>query len=146
MDVKKIRHFNRFYTGVLDVFSNKVFKLDYSLLEMRALGEIGRESGITANKLSNILSIDKTYLSRILKKLERDGYISRERDNNDGRIYHFMLTSSGEILNDYVEKKSDEKVQSSLNKLSPHDIEKLEQSMKNIEKILLKTGSKDDLI
>lgn len=138
MNVKNIRHFNRFYTGVLEVFNNKIFKLNYTLLEMRTLGEIGRESGITANTLSIILSIDKTYLSRILKKLENDGHLERVKDENDGRIYHFFLTSGGQILNEYLEKKCDEQIQNNLKNLSSHDIEKLEQSMKDIENILLK--------
>ncbi|MEX6012655.1 MarR family transcriptional regulator [Mammaliicoccus sciuri] len=69
MPIKDIRHFNRYYTRVLGIFDNNVFKLKYSLIEMRTLGEIGRHDKVTAQYLCKILNIDKSYLSRLLISL-----------------------------------------------------------------------------
>ncbi|MEJ6348480.1 MarR family transcriptional regulator [Holzapfeliella sp. He02] len=139
MNVKNIRHFNRFYTRILGVFNNRVFDLDYSLLEMRALGEIGRCEGITSNELTTILSIDKTYLSRILKKLKQNDLIYRQKDEIDQRLFHLYLTKDGIDLYHYIETQSDNQIAANLKGLSAKEITELETSMKTIEKLLSKT-------
>lgn len=79
MDTRDIRSFNRYYTKILGVFDQTVFDLDYSMIEMRILGEIGRHPSITANELTKRLNIKKSYLSRILSKLERNDYIYKKK-------------------------------------------------------------------
>lgn len=59
LDTRDIRRFNRYYTRILGVFDQKVFNLDYSMIEMRILGEIGRHPSITANELTKWLNIKK---------------------------------------------------------------------------------------
>ncbi|KRN03748.1 MarR family winged helix-turn-helix transcriptional regulator [Holzapfeliella floricola] len=142
MTIKNIRHFNRFYTQILGVFNNHVFDLKYSLLEMRVLGEIGRNQGIISNNLLPILSIDKTYLSRILRKLKQDDLIERKQDEQDLRIYHLYLTDKGQDLNNHIEEQSDNQVADNLKVLSSSEINELEQSMATIEKIFKKTHPK----
>lgn len=78
MDTQEVRKFNRYYTRILGVFDQKVFDLDYSMIEMRILGEIGRHPNVTANDLTKCLNIKKSYLSRKLSKLERNSYIYKE--------------------------------------------------------------------
>ncbi|MGX6466646.1 MarR family winged helix-turn-helix transcriptional regulator [Leuconostoc falkenbergense] len=141
MVVDNIRHFNRFYTRTLGVFNSHVFRLNYSLLEMRTLGEIYRHVGVTSNKLTSLLNIDKTSLSRIIRKLESAQLIYREQDAKDGRSFHFFLSEEGSNLNDYVEKQSDEKIVNVIDSLSNDDIHKLEQSMIEIERIFKKVRS-----
>ncbi|MGX4645084.1 MarR family winged helix-turn-helix transcriptional regulator [Holzapfeliella sp. JNUCC 80] len=142
MTIQNIRHFNRFYTQILGVFNNHVFDLKYSLLEMRVLGEIGRNQGIISNDLLPILSIDKTYLSRILRKLKQDELIERRQDEQDLRFYHLYLTDKGDKLNNHIEEQSDNRVADSLKELSSSEINELEQSMATIENILKKTHHK----
>lgn len=136
MEVNGIRKFNRFYTRVLGVFDESVFELNYSLLEMRTLGEIGRNKGITGNSLSKYLNIDKGYLSRILNKLIKNQLVFKEKNERDNRVYHLFLTNSGEELNQYVEKESDEKVVELLKPLKDDEIQELKRSMASIEGIL----------
>ncbi|GGB90260.1 MarR family winged helix-turn-helix transcriptional regulator [Staphylococcus nepalensis] len=136
MEVNDIRKFNRFYTRVLGVFDESVFKLNYSLLEMRTLGEIGRNKGITGNSLSKYLNIDKGYLSRILNKLIKNQLIFKEKNERDNRVYHLFLTNEGEELNQYVEKESDEKVVELLKPLKDDEIQELKRSMVSIKSIL----------
>lgn len=136
MEVNDIRKFNRFYTRVLGVFDESVFELNYSLLEMRTLGEIGRNKGITGNSLSKYLNIDKGYLSRIINKLIKNQLIFKEKNERDNRVYHLFLTNGGEELNQYVEKESDEKVVELLKPLKDDEIQELKRSMASIESIL----------
>ncbi|MBO0459451.1 MarR family transcriptional regulator [Enterococcus hulanensis] len=138
MDTHEVRKFNRYYTRILGVFDQKVFNLDYSMIEMRILGEIGRHPSITANELTKYLNIKKSYLSRKLSKLERDEYIFKEKNSEDSRILHLYLSEKGLELNKYVEEQSDQKVLELLEPLDNENYQELVAAMKTIEKILYK--------
>lgn len=143
MYIHHIRKFNRYYTRILGVFDKTVFDLDYSMIEMRIIGEIARHDGITAILLTKYLNIKKSYLSHILNKLERAGYIFREKNTADSRIYHLHLTKTGVELNKHIEEQSDKKVYELISSLSNEEIQKLVDSMSTIEKILYKVISND---
>lgn len=136
MDTQEVRKFNRYYTRILGVFDQKVFDLDYSMIEMRILGEIGRHPNVTANDLTKCLNIKKSYLSRKLSKLERISYIYKEKSSEDSRSMHLFLTEEGTALNRYVEAQSDQKMQELLAPLNNEEQQQLVQAMKTIEKIL----------
>ncbi|EOI58592.1 MULTISPECIES: MarR family winged helix-turn-helix transcriptional regulator [Enterococcus] len=136
MDTQEVRKFNRYYTRILGVFDQKVFDLDYSMIEMRILGEIGRHPNVTANDLTKCLNIKKSYLSRKLSKLERNSYIYKEKSSEDSRSMHLFLTEEGTALNRYVEAQSDQKMQELLAPLNNEEQQQLVQAMKTIEKIL----------
>lgn len=136
MDTQEVRKFNRYYTRILGVFDQKVFDLDYSMIEMRILGEIGRHPNVTANDLTKCLNIKKSYLSRKLSKLERNNYIYKEKSSEDSRSMHLFLTEEGTALNRYVEAQSDQKMQELLAPLNNEEQQQLVQAMKTIEKIL----------
>lgn len=136
MDTQEVRKFNRYYTRILGVFDQKVFDLEYSMIEMRILGEIGRHPNVTANDLTKCLNIKKSYLSRKLSKLERNSYIYKEKSSEDSRSMHLFLTEEGTAFNRYVEAQSDQKMQELLAPLNNEEQQQLVQAMKTIEKIL----------
>ena len=131
-----MRRFNRYYTRILGVFDQTVFDLDYSMIEMRILGEIGRHPSITANELTKCLNIKKSYLSRKLSKLEKNEYIYKEKNPEDSRSQHLYLTEKGLELNKYVEEQSDRKVLELLEPLDEANYQELVAAMKTIENIL----------
>lgn len=131
-----MRRFNRYYTRILGVFDQTVFDLDYSMIEMRILGEIGRHPSITANELTKCLNIKKSYLSRKLSKLEKNAYIYKEKNPKDSRSLHLYLTKKGLELNKYVEEQSDRKVLELLEPLDEANYQELVAAMKTIENIL----------
>lgn len=57
--------------------------------------ELYKEDGRSQEELSEILSIDKGTTARAIKKLEEDGFLFRERDENDKRAYKIYLTDKG---------------------------------------------------
>lgn len=136
MNTHDVRRFNRYYTRILGVFDQRVFDLDYSMIEMRILGEIGRHRSITANELTKCLNIKKSYLSRKLSKLEKNEYIYKEKNPEDSRSQHLYLTEKGLELNKYVEEQSDRKVLELLEPLDETNYQELVTAMKTIENIL----------
>lgn len=138
MATQNVRHFNRYYARILGLFDKTVFDLNYSLAEMRILGEIARHEGITANELAQYLIIDKGYLSRLLAKLSKANLITRQQSVTDKRSYHLQLTTAGQTLNKHVEAESDKKIESLLKNSNLAEQQQLEQAMRTIEKILEK--------
>ena len=68
-----------------------------------ALINIGEE-GIPATKIAPLMGMTSSSLSRMLKKMEEDGVISRKQDENDKRVVKICLTDSGREMRSKIEK------------------------------------------
>ncbi len=77
--IEDIRHFNRFYTNILGVLDRHVLDTGYSLTEARIIIEIGMMEQCIANNLVDILEIDRSYMSRIIAKLCKDGLLLKRK-------------------------------------------------------------------
>ena len=64
--------------------------------------QLYRKDGRSQEELSEILSIDKGTTARAIKKLEEDGFLFRERDENDKRAYKIYLTDKGNDVKDTI--------------------------------------------
>ena len=71
--VTEIRGFNRFYTNILGLLDKHILNSGYSLTEARVLFEISKTSRCTANQLCSALDVDRSYMSRMIKKFEKNG-------------------------------------------------------------------------
>ena len=136
MDVQKIRIFNRYYARVLGVFDKKYLGVDFSVAEVRIIGEIGRNNNLTAKELAEYLSIDKGYMSRMMQNLEKKGLIARVKSEKDAREKHLRLTLEGEKLNLLLEEKADQRILRQIEGITEGDFEKLLDAMKIIETIM----------
>lgn len=56
------------------------------------------QPGMCQDEISDRLSIDKTRIARSATFLEENGYIRRDRDENNRRRYHLYLTQKGEDM------------------------------------------------
>ena len=108
--VKKIREFNRTYTRVLGLLNRHILNSGYSLTEARILFELYRPNPCSANGLVNLLGVDRSYMSRILKRFEQRGLIERTMDQNDSRVHLIELTQTGRATIEELGVKSDEQV------------------------------------
>ena len=64
--------------------------------------------GISMTNLASSLGIDISTLSRNVKKLENIGYIYRQRDDIDSRMYNIFLSHSGDDVVDMLFSHLDE--------------------------------------
>lgn len=136
--IADIRRFNRFYTNILGVLDKSVLNTGYSLAEARVLIEIGMMKQCIASNLVDILDIDRSYLSRILTRLSKDGLLSREGSALDNRTSLIRLTSKGAALYRHLDEKSDEQILRLLQGLSPEKIKEIHAAMLLISKNLNK--------
>ena len=136
MDVQRIRVFNRYYARILGVFDKRYLGVDFSVTEVRIIGEIGRNPQLTAKDIAAYLSIDKGYLSRMIQNLEKKGLIQRVKSEKDAREKHLRLTAEGERLNVLLEEKADQRISRQINGISEKDFEALLDAMEKIERIM----------
>jgi DNA-binding MarR family transcriptional regulator/GNAT superfamily N-acetyltransferase len=107
--INDIRGFSRFYTNILGLLDKHILESDFSLTEGRVLFELQEIGPCKANTLSQRLTIDKSYLSRILAKFEADGLIQKEVSGEDSRAYLIRLSEKGmEMFQSLNEKSSDQ--------------------------------------
>ena len=136
MDVQKIRAFNRYYARVLGVFDKKYLGVDFSVTEVRIIGEIGRNSSLTAKELEEYLSVDKGYMSRMMQNLEKKGLIERVKSETDAREKHLRLTEEGRKLNEFLEEKADQRILRQIYNINEDEYKVLLGAMETIEKIM----------
>src|SRR5262245_32595860 len=93
--VREIRAFNRFYTGVIGLLNQHVLESRYTLPEVRVLYEVYHHDQITAREITAQLAMDKGYLSRLIKTFERKKMVRRIWSEKDARHAHLSLTAAG---------------------------------------------------
>ena len=96
--IDAIRAFNRFYTKKSGLLQRGLLDSPYSLTEVRVLYELAHEMDLTATDLMDSLGIDRGYLSRILRRFEKDRLITRKRSAGDARSSLLRLTARGRTV------------------------------------------------
>lgn len=134
-EIEQIRSFNRFYTAHLGLLNEHILDGPYSLAEVRILFEIGIRQPVTAQELATLLTLDKGYLSKIIKMFVNDGVIVRTPSKEDSRVYHISLTAKGSNLLKDLHGKSDHQIEKFLTKLSPDEADMLVNSMKTVQNL-----------
>ncbi|MGS2761965.1 MarR family winged helix-turn-helix transcriptional regulator [Sinomicrobium sp. M5D2P9] len=134
--VDEIRAFNRFYTDIIGLLDRNFLDSPYSLAEIRVVYEIFHQQGIQASEIMDMMHIDKSYLSRILKKLEKQELITREKSGEDGRAYLLFLTKKGRTEFTGLNKASNKQIIGLLEPLTQKEKKRLAEHMRDITRIL----------
>ncbi|MBS0031913.1 bifunctional helix-turn-helix transcriptional regulator/GNAT family N-acetyltransferase [Chitinophaga sp. 22321] len=134
--VSDIRSFNRFYTGMIGLLNQHILDSNLSLSEVRVLYEIGQLGKCTAGQLISILKIDGGYLSRMLKKFEKNGWLTRQQSTADGRTFFLHLSASGKKMLAGLEEKSTGEIRTLTAPLSEKQQLQVAGAMKTIQQVL----------
>ena len=135
-----IRQFNRFYTNILGLLDKHILDTGYSFTEARVILEIGLMEQCIANNLVDKLEIDRSYMSRIINKLSKDGLVMKENSALDNRTSLIRLTPEGLTLFDQLNERSDEQLVRLFQGLSENEIKEIHASMMFIQKKLDSLG------
>lgn len=136
--IPDIRKFNRFYTDIIGLLDKHLLHSAYSLAEGRIIYEIYSGKSVQASQIMTAMNIDKSYLSRLLKKLERDGLITRASSGNDARAMLISLTEKGMQEFTMLNKASDQQISDLIINLNSTDQQELVAHMNAIMNILKK--------
>lgn len=134
--IHAVRQFNRFYTNILGLLNHHLLNSDYSLPEARVLFELANGRDITSKKLTEELKIDPGYLSRILKRMEKQGLLYRVKSAADGRAYPINLTDKGKETFRELDGLSEKQIGGLMAGLNEEHRERLMGGMRDIEAAL----------
>jgi DNA-binding MarR family transcriptional regulator/GNAT superfamily N-acetyltransferase len=93
--IEAVRRFNRLYTRRIGALQEGLLNTPFSLAEARVLYELAQREQTTAKVLGDELELDAGYLSRILRRFERNGLLERRASAQDGRQQLIHLTAEG---------------------------------------------------
>lgn len=140
--IKKIRKFNRYYTVWLDVMNKGYLGTGFSWPESRVLFEIYLNQGINATELCEHLNMDKSYVSRMLAKFEKKGYLERELVSGSKGIKKLYLTDAGNEEARQIDWNGDKQICEKLKNMKEEDGDRLCEAMVLIENLLRKNDQK----
>jgi len=134
--VAAVRSFNRFYTRLLGLLSETLLGSPVSLAEARILWEVARNPGCRAEDLISSLGVDRGYLSRVLRRLEREGLISRSAHASDARMRLLGLTAKGAAFIRRLDSQASDQIRQLLRGLSKARRVRLVGAMREIQVLL----------
>lgn len=97
----------------------------------------------TATALADRFGIQRSVVTRILKKLETAGYISRQVDERDGRAWAIAITETGTKLSDYVESEFFKEMEEALGDQREQDLATLERSAALLTGVAARLGIRE---
>lgn len=115
--IADIRAFNRFYTEKIGVLRAGLLDSPFSLTEVRVLYELAHRDAPTPGELARALGLDAGYLSRILRRFQRENLISRRRSQADARRVHLALTERGRETFAELDRRSRDEVAAMIGRL-----------------------------
>jgi len=133
--VKAVRQFNRFYTrqiGALDPYLGS----DLSLTEVRVLYELAHRAEPVASEIAKDLGLDGGYMSRILRRFESSGWITRAARATDGRQSVVTLTPAGRGVFEPLQQQSRDEAAALLARLSADERHRLVEAMRTVQSLL----------
>lgn len=131
-----IRKFNRFYLPYFRLLTQKYLNTEYSMAEARILYEIYESEETSARDIAGNLHVDKSYLSRILKRFREKSLIERKLSSDDSRKTLISLTENGKTLVESLIMESNHQIEKSIMGIAEDDLEKLSYHLAQIVKVL----------
>ena len=145
-ELERIRAFNRFYTEKIGLVTNRFLNSGFSLVQARVLYELSLSPSSVAKNLAADLSLDTTYVSKMLTKFESQGLIAREAAPEDSRKQLISLTATGEEACETLKEESNRRMGDLIKNLSWEECEMLITSMDTINSLLDSQGESDLLV
>lgn len=127
--IADIQGFNKVYQNLMKQIDSAILKTGYTLTEKDVLLEISKTERCTANILIQQLSIDRSYMSRMVAKFEKHGLIEKTQSQTDNRIRYIRLTQLGQKEINRLSDVQSNHIGNVFNKLSEEDQQTVWQAM-----------------
>lgn len=113
---------------------NVVAPFDLSVGEVPYYIALTKQDGLTQDKLSRFVKVDKAATARMVKSLELKGYITRETDSKDKRNKKIYLTEMGRLKYEPLSKALKEFNQKLTSEWTDEQYEIVYQSLEMLQK------------
>jgi DNA-binding MarR family transcriptional regulator len=144
--VDSVRRFNRFYTQRIGVLAENFLRTPFTLAEGRVLFELANREAASPGDIAAALDLDAGYLSRILRRFERDGLVRRTASPTDGRRAVLALTAAGREAFAPLNERSHDDIVALLAPLPPERQERVLGAMETIAQALAPDQPAGDIV
>lgn len=97
-DIQSVRNASRRMVRELGFLQPTLAETDLPASAVHAIIEIGNHGSMTANRLAQILLLEKSTVSRMLARLVERGLVDEAPSERDGRAKTLSLTPEGHVL------------------------------------------------
>jgi DNA-binding MarR family transcriptional regulator len=144
--VDEVRRFNRLYTKRLGVLAENFLRSPFTLAEGRVLHELANREAPSASDVAAALELDPGYLSRILRRFESQGLVTRTPSPADGRRDVLGLTAAGRAAYAPLNERSHDEIAALLAPLPDERQELVLDAMATIAEALAPNDSAGDIV
>lgn len=127
--VDRIRAASRLMVRELGFMQATVAATDYPPSAVHALLEIGERETMTAVELSAFLGLEKSSVSRMIRKLIEAGELREAASTGDGRIKRLLLTAKGRRTREAIQAFGRQQVMNALARLAPAQRQKVAEGL-----------------
>ena len=92
---------------------------DLSQAEYRALCLASERQKLSMQEIAKNLGFTKGGATRVVNRLEKKGYIKRQRSPDDGRVCCVKVTSQGTLLVKSVNREKEDRINEIMSKIDP---------------------------
>ena len=132
----KIRAFNRFYTVKMDFLNTDYLGANYTIAETRVLFEIKNRKNCMQSEIAKDLHIDKSYLSRIIRRFKLNGLVQTAKSSGDKRAEIISLTELGNTKTEELINLTNVQINFLISKLNKKECKMLADAVDTIIAIL----------
>lgn len=117
----------------LDSISNIEFKeVDLTRGQYLYLVRICENPGIIQEKLAEMIKVDRTTTARAIKKLEKNGMIKKEQDQENRKIRHLYPTSKGKTVYLLIIRENEHSNQVALQGITEEEAQQLKTLLEKV--------------
>ncbi|MCD7949747.1 MAG: MarR family transcriptional regulator [Erysipelotrichaceae bacterium] len=142
-DEEVMLRFRNAYAYFIRQLDENARKYGLTGVQWMIVSEVGLNSHITMHDLSEKLNLSKANLSAIIKRLQNNNVVTKERSTLDQRYVYIQLTEKGNKIFHHIEE--DMKNHYPIwQKLDENDKDKILSALKALEKLIDKYEEKDN--
>ncbi|MGE7693932.1 MarR family winged helix-turn-helix transcriptional regulator [Lysinibacillus sp. NPDC094177] len=129
-----IKDINNYFTSIF-YHLHTTHEDTISHQSVRILQMIQKEDEVTVRDIAELLNISQNTASEHIKKLERNGWVTKERAIDDQRKVHLHLTAEGLHILKKNSELDDVKLQHALNQLSEEQQQTILQAFRLLSEV-----------
>ena len=126
-----------FFIDLQSIFRKKIKIKNASFQQIMALATIPSK-GIEMTPLAKKIGIDNSTATRLVKRLEHKGWVSRVVSSHDGRVAKVMLTVVGSNMQIEIEKQCEEIGEMIEKLVNPIDRQAVHDRIQSLHWVLIK--------
>jgi len=130
-----LRHFNRAWSQRVGVLDESFLGSGRPIGPSRLLFELGSAS-VSVRELRDRTELDSGYVSRLLRRLEREGLVRTEVDPDDARRRRVSLTADGRLARQDLDDRSERLARDLVAPLSDGQQSRLADALDSADRLL----------